>query len=234
MNLLLATTNYHKEQEVREVILRELGEAQVFSLRDMENPPKFEESGESFIEIARSKATFYSEWLWERRLLGWYVLSEDAGLEIALLDGFPGVFSNRIGESDKERISIVLERLKKVDKEDLLSAMDETLSPEMRMAKGFSRPSRAARFVSAMALAKDKKILFDTTGIVNGLIAFKPLGENGFGYDPIFFYPPLGRTFGQLSRKEKVEVSHRTRALKKVVEFIRNLASASGDESKKF
>ncbi|HET7291597.1 MAG TPA: non-canonical purine NTP pyrophosphatase, partial [Vicinamibacteria bacterium] len=85
---------------------------------------------------------------------------------------------------------------------------------------------RGARFTSCVALARGDEILFQATEIVEGRIAEEPRGSNGFGYDPIFFYPPFGRTFGEVAREQKDRVSHRGKAFARLREFLARLRDA--------
>ncbi len=220
MKLVLATRNPGKAEEILYAVSKSLEPERILMLSDFPSPPHFEEMGDTFEENARAKALFYSRWIEKAEGKGYYVLAEDAGLEVALLQGFPGIVSSRIAKTDRERINIVLGALSEADKDDLLTSIDDWLPEPARLAPNISRPSRSARFFSAMALARDGRILHVTTGEVNGLITFEPMGTNGFGYDPVFYCPQLGKTFGECSRDEKATVSHRARAIKKMLEFI--------------
>ncbi len=231
MNLLFATRNIHKAYEVVEVLKKKLAIPHIFTLQDFPSFPDFVEDGVSFSEISAGKATYYSKCLLNTGRKGWYVLSEDSGLEVFLLDSYPGIRSNRIAETDRDRIRIVLEKLNEVDKNNTLTPVDVLEGVDMKIWQGITRPSRAARFVSAMSIAKDEELLFTAIGEVNGFITFQFMGENGFGYDPIFFYPKAGKTFGQMSREEKMHVSHRARALEKVIAFLEPLCLGESRQS---
>ena len=131
-------------------------------------------------------------------------MADDSGLSVEALGGAPGLFSSRFGgegASDAERNALLLEKL-----------------------AGVPAEKRGARFTSAVAVARDGEVLFETEQAVDGLIADAPRGENGFGYDPLFFYPPFGRTFGEVPRAEKDEVSHRGKAFARLREFLESLA----------
>jgi XTP/dITP diphosphohydrolase len=145
-----------------------------------------EETGDTFEANARLKALAYSH---DTPLP---VLADDSGLEVAALGGRPGVHSARYagaGADDEQRIRRLLEEL-----------------------RGAPAP-RAARFVCALALAQSGRLLLEVRGECPGEIAFEPRGRRGFGYDPIFVFPELGRTFAELSAEEKDRVSHRARAV---------------------
>jgi XTP/dITP diphosphohydrolase len=192
IRLLLATTNKGKARELR----RGLGSApvEVVTLDDLGISAEFPETGSTFAENARGKSLFYS------LLTGLPTLADDSGLEIEALGGAPGVYSARFsgpGATDARNIRKVL-----------------------RALEGVPESERAARFVCSMALSHDGRILKTTRGTVRGRIIFAPRGTSGFGYDPIFFYRPFGRTFGELSDEEKQSISHRGRALRLMIAFI--------------
>ncbi|HXK59447.1 MAG TPA: RdgB/HAM1 family non-canonical purine NTP pyrophosphatase [Acidobacteriota bacterium] len=146
-----------------------------------------EETGATFAENALLKAKY----CWEKTRVA--TLADDSGLAVDALGGQPGVLSARFAPTDRERISRLL---------DLMSSIK---APE----------DRKARFVCALCLVHASGIV-QVEASVEGLITTEPAGQSGFGYDPIFFYPPLGRTFAELSNTEKNAVSHRFLALKKL------------------
>ena len=148
-----------------------------------------EETGRTFEENARLKALHYA------RRSGCLVVAEDSGLEIDALGGRPGVESARFGG----------ERTTYPEKFRLLYAEGAAGSP--------------ARFVCALALAQGDRINFEARGVVEGRIAASPAGEGGFGYDPIFFYPPFAQTLAQAAGR-KSEVSHRAQAFRSLREFL--------------
>jgi XTP/dITP diphosphohydrolase len=151
---------------------------------DKIGPP--DESGTTFEENAVLKALYYSYFSPE------IVLAEDSGLEVAALGGAPGIFSARFARENAtfgENNSFLLQKLK-------------------------GQSDRAARFITASALARRGKLVAQGTGIVEGIILEEPRGQNGFGYDPLFFYPPLSRSFAELSDEEKFSVSARGNSLR--------------------
>jgi XTP/dITP diphosphohydrolase len=158
--------------------------------------PEALESGMTFAENARIKAEHYHQ------LTGLPTLAEDSGLVVDALGGKPGVHSARFAPTDKERI------------EKLLRMLDSRPGPT----------SRSARFVSAICLLLPEDLI-EVTGEVQGELAQEPRGTHGFGYDPIFYYPPLGKTFAQMTMEEKNQISHRAQALE---ELCRRLASLYG------
>lgn len=183
--LVLATTNKGKVREIRSV-LKTLP-LKIIGLSELGIDARSPETGETFEENALEKSLFYS------RKSGLLTLAEDSGLEIEALDGAPGIYSARFsgrGATDEKNIRKVL-----------------------RLMESVPAGRRAARFVCAMALTRNGELIKTVTGRVSGKITEAERGRHGFGYDPIFFYPPLGRTFGELPGREKNRVSHRGRAL---------------------
>ncbi len=195
MKLLVATNNAGKINELNE-LLADLP-IQLFGLKHFENTFEPEETGSTFAENAILKANSYA------LQTGFWALSDDSGLEVTALNGAPGVFSARYaGENatDKERIVKLLD--------ELAATNDE---------------SRRARFVCAMAIADEtSKIKFLAEGVCDGKIALKPRGANGFGYDPIFVPDGYEQTFGELSSAIKGKISHRSRAIVKIMRFLRD------------
>jgi XTP/dITP diphosphohydrolase len=154
-------------------------------------PP--DETGRTFAANAREKALYYS------RATGQLTVAEDSGLEIDGLEGAPGVESARFGGPSltyPEKFARIYDALRE------RGALD---SP--------------ARFVCAVAVAGGGRILFETEARVEGRVAERPAGDGGFGYDPIFFYPPFGCTFGEASGR-KAGVSHRAQAFRTLRAFL--------------
>lgn len=159
----------------------------VRSLRDLGIESEHEESGCSFEENARLKALAYS------REIGLPVLADDSGLEVSALGGRPGIYSARYagpGASDADRIRRLLQELDRYPNE------------------------RDARFVCALALAQDGIILEEVRGECKGRIGYEPRGTHGFGYDPIFLFSELGKTYAELNETEKNRNSHRAHAVR--------------------
>jgi XTP/dITP diphosphohydrolase len=182
MTLVIATTNSGKLREIMP-LLEGLPD-QLVSLSAFPQIPEPAETGSTFAENARLKALYYAQ------ATGLPCVADDSGLEIAALDRAPGVHSARwYGRDYAVKFQKIFE---------LLRARGMQGSP--------------ARFVCAVALADRGRVLVETEGIVNGEIASRPRGTNGFGYDPIFFYPPFGSTLGELDLERKASVSHRGQA----------------------
>ena len=190
--LVVATGNPGKIEELAAVIAP--AGYTVLGLNALSNNMPVEETGATFEANAKLKAESYS--LRTPHL----VLADDSGLEVDALGGAPGVLSARYGGpglTDAERCT------------HLLAALADTPDPH-----------RTARFRCVLALARDGRTLEVFDGTVEGTILKAPKGGHGFGYDPIFFHAPSGKTFGELSRAEKDAVSHRGAALRKLLEVL--------------
>lgn len=167
------------------------------ALPDLTDIPPPEETGSTFEENAIAKALYYGAYTSE------YLFAEDSGLEVRALDGAPGVLSARFAgpdATDAGNNALLLERLRGVR-------------------------DRAARYVCVIALVNAGQLVRTFRGTVEGLITEEPRGTNGFGYDPLFYYPPFGCTFGQASPEQKQQVSHRSRALAALREYITRLGA---------
>jgi XTP/dITP diphosphohydrolase len=162
-------------------------------LRECDPVPEPEETGATFAENARLKARYYSQ------ATGLLTVADDSGLEIAALDNAPGVHSARWHGTD---YSVKFRKI-----QDLLRERGATGS--------------VARFVCCIAVARGQRIMFEAEGTVEGEIIAEPRGENGFGYDPIFFYPPFNRTLAEIPAEQKSVVSHRGKAFAQLAGFIR-------------
>jgi XTP/dITP diphosphohydrolase len=190
--LLLATTNQGKIRELK-ARLKSLP-LDIFSLHELHLTQVFQEKGQTFLDNARGKSLYYSRY--GKNL----TLAEDSGIEIDHLKGAPGVYSSRFAGPD---------------------ATDEAnLQKALRLLKGIPPDQRKARFVSCMVLSRKGRIITEIQEHVDGLIISEKKGLGGFGYDPIFYYPPMGKTFAELSPDEKNAVSHRGRALEKLYAFL--------------
>lgn len=192
--LLLATTNPGKVREIRRALAGQ--PVKVIGLGDVPPGPSPRERGSTFLENARAKSLFYS------RKWGGLTLAEDSGLEIDALGGAPGVRSARFSSP------------RPTDEKNNRKAL--------RLLRGVPPAGRGARFVCVMVLAREGRVLKEIRGQVRGRIAPAPRGRNGFGYDPLFYYPPLRRTFAELGTGQKTAVSHRGRALRKLARFLRS------------
>ena len=181
--LVIATKNRGKITEIRDLLTRFA--VKLKSLDDFGPIPEVVEDGETFDENAYKKSSFTA------KILGIPALADDSGLMVDALDGAPGVLSARYaGEkaTDEQRIVKLLNALK-------------------------GKANRKAAFECVLSIAVPSGPALTYEARCEGLIAEQPAGENGFGYDPIFIYPPLNKTFAQMTLKEKSQVSHRGKAL---------------------
>jgi XTP/dITP diphosphohydrolase len=190
--MLLATTNPGK---IREIVSLLGGlSIELKTLADFPGVPIADETGSTFAENARLKAVHYS------RACGLPVIAEDSGFEVDALGGAPGVHSARfLGDE---------------------ATYPQRFEAIYRAVRAKERDSSTVRFECAVAVVSGSDVLFETTGIVEGRLAPEPAGSDGFGYDPIFFYPPYGRTLAEVSMAEKSAVSHRGKAFAKLREFL--------------
>jgi XTP/dITP diphosphohydrolase len=190
MKLLFATTNPNKVREVRHALRAAAPHEGVpyefITLADV--TPVLddpEETGTTYWENARIKALAYAQ------STGFTTVAEDSGFEVDALGGTPGVQSARfLGATTPypDRFAEIYRRL--------------------------ASNQSSARFVTALAVARGQELLFETESVIEGCVAPEPRGQNGFGYDPIFYYPPFGGTVAQLSDDQKAAVSHRARAFR--------------------
>ena len=183
--LILATENEHKVREIRE-LLRGL-DVEVAHLGELEDPPELTETGETFEENAREKALACAV------ATGELSLADDSGLMVDALGGEPGVRSARYAGEGASQQDLI---------DRLLHELDGTLLCD-----------RTARFVCALSLCGPEGEIGRWIGTVEGLITLEPRGDGGFGYDPVFLYPPAEMTFAEMEPEAKNAVSHRGRAL---------------------
>jgi XTP/dITP diphosphohydrolase len=161
-------------------------ELRIEPLPGLRDIPACDETGSTFEENAIEKALYYGT-----HIDGW-LFAEDSGLEVDVLAGAPGVYSARFageGATDAANNALLLERLANAD-------------------------ARTARYVCVIALVRSGELQDTFRGTVEGEILREPRGDNGFGYDPLFYYPPFGCSFGEVSREKKQTVSHRGAALR--------------------
>ena len=184
--LVIATRNKGKTAEIRNLL--ETFPVEIRNLDDFGPIPEVIEDGDTFEENAYKKASFTA------RVLGYPALSDDSGLVVEALDGAPGVHSARWAgpdATDDQRCAKLLRELE-------------------------NQENRKAAFACVISIAVPAGPALTYEDRCEGIIAAAPAGENGFGYDPVFFFPPLNKTFAQLTMAEKSRVSHRGRALQQV------------------
>ena len=206
--ILVATTNPGKVRELRAMLG---GDVEWKSLADFPGVGEVKEDGATFAENARKKATGYA------RATGLWTLADDSGLVVDALGGAPGVNSARFsGERPKGADRKLLDRRN----------MEKVLS----LLQGGPLEKRTARFVCCLCLASPEKILIETQGTLEGVITEEPAGTGGFGYDPVFYVPQLGKTVAQLGEDEKNAISHRGNALHKLRALLDQLLSSRAEQ----
>lgn len=193
--LLLASKNQGKLEELK-VLLQEYP-LEVISLEEYPELPETIEDGKTFEENAIKKA-------WEKaKQTGLLTIADDSGLEVEALGNKPGVYSARFAGEPKSD---------KRNNQKLLSLL-----------KGIPLEERKARFVSVIAIATPEKKIYTVEGTCEGRILFEEKGAGGFGYDPLFYFPDLNKTFAELTLSEKNKVSHRGKALRKATQILGDL-----------
>ncbi len=203
--ILVATTNPGKVRELRAMLDADV---EWKTLADFPDLDEVEEDGATFAENARKKATEYA------RATGLWTLADDSGLVVDALDGAPGVKSARFSgdippgadrrEIDRRNIARLLELL-----------------------DGIPAEKRTARFICHLCLTRPERVLIETDGKVEGRIIEEPIGTNGFGYDPVFFLPDLGKTVAQLPDDQKNAISHRGNAIAEFKPLLNRLLADS-------
>ena len=189
--LLVATTNPGKIREIKGILAGV--PVALLTLDDFPAIPEPEETGATFAENARLKALYYSQ---QFRVPA---VADDSGLVIDALGGAPGVHSARWHGTDYPTKFAVIYRE--------LASQGLTTS--------------AARFVAHIAVARGDAVVFEAAGVVEGEIAREPRGEYGFGYDPIFWFPPYAKTLAEVTQDEKIRVAHRGKAFRAFADWLR-------------
>jgi XTP/dITP diphosphohydrolase len=189
MKLLLASSNPGKLREYRE--LADDSDFDLTELPNFQEITEYEESAPTFAENAAGKAQYYSRFADEN------VLADDSGLVVPSLGGAPGVYSARYAganATDRERVDKLL-----------------------REMKGKKGDERRAVFICVTAVAKQGRVIAVTSGLAQGVLTEEPRGTNGFGYDPIFLFSELQRTYAELTNLEKNHLSHRGKAFRSML-----------------
>jgi len=192
--LFVASSNEGKLREYRTLAAAAGAHVDLASLPNFNSLPVFEEGWPTFAENATGKALHYA------RFAPGIVIADDSGIVVPALAGAPGVHSARYAgpnATDADRIRKLLD--------------------EMRGKRG---EDRQARFVCVTAVAESRNVLGLFSASAEGILLEEPRGQGGFGYDPIFFFPALGKTFAELSREEKNQHSHRGQAFRKALNFL--------------
>ena len=183
---VLATTNKGKTREIREMLKN--FPIEIKNLDDFGPIPEVIEDGETFDDNAYKKAAFTA------KVLGYPAIADDSGLCVEALDGAPGVYSARYAGKDANDADNVQKLLKELEEKE----------------------NRNAAFQCVISIAVPTGAALTYEGSCEGIITREPAGENGFGYDPLFFFPEFNKTFAQLSMAEKAQVSHRGKAFREM------------------
>ncbi|HLP61802.1 MAG TPA: RdgB/HAM1 family non-canonical purine NTP pyrophosphatase [Candidatus Deferrimicrobium sp.] len=206
LKLLAATKNKGKIKEIARLFAESSLPVTIYSLSDFNIDDEAPESGETFLANSIEKSLFYS-----RKVKDIYVAADDSGLAVEALGGRPGVHSARYaagaGQPKDDEKNI----------EKLLFELNDT-----------AMENRQAKFVTVITLAMNGEVIESFFGEVAGIILSEKRGTGGFGYDPVFFYPPLQKTFAELSIEEKNQISHRAQAFGKLKLFIQETLSRKG------
>ena len=193
--IVFATTNEGKVKEIKEIL--EGFPVEVVSMKEMNITTDIEENGTTFEENSLIKAREIS------KLTGLPALADDSGLEVDYLNGEPGIYSARYLGKDTDynyKNNYIIDRLKEAEDKE-----------------------RSARFICVISLVLPDGREFVKKGVMEGRIGYEIKGENGFGYDPIFYLPEYGKTSAELSSDEKNKISHRGKALRAMKEVIAEL-----------
>lgn len=199
--LILASNNAHKITEIK-AILKDI-DIDVRSLADEDIDIDVVEDGKTFEENAKKKAEEIYKFLLKRGEKDFFVAADDSGLTVDYLNGAPGIYSARYaGEHGND------------------AKNNEKLLNEL---KGVPKEKRTAQFVCDIAMFTEEGNYYNVTGEVKGYIVEELYGKGGFGYDPLFFYEPFNKTFGEALPEEKNKVSHRANALNKLKDVLLKL-----------
>ncbi len=199
--ILVATTNPGKVRELRAMLGDEV---EWKSLADFPGIGEVKEDGATFAENASKKALGYA------KATGLWTLADDSGLVVDALGGAPGVNSAAILRARAQGADRQVVDRRNMEK--LLSLLQEV-----------PRDKRTARFVCCLCLASPEKVLIETRGTLEGVIAEEPSGTGGFGYDPVVLVPSLGKTVAELGEDEKNAISHRGNAMRKLEPLLQEL-----------
>lgn len=198
--LYVATGNPGKLRDFAIAAARVSADWRIETLPSLERIAASDETGETFEENARAKALYYAGFA-----PGSPVLADDSGLEVDALGGAPGVYSARYAERSGFGSDSGL-------------AMDARNNAWLLAALADSPAPRTARYRCVLAVARDGVVLRTSDGMVEGEILKEPRGVEGFGYDPLFLMPQLGRTMAEIDRETRLQLSHRGRALRALLE----------------
>lgn len=192
-DLFVATTNEGKIREIRSVLSPYFDDLRLFNPGDFGITTSPQETGDTFLENSIGKSLFYS-----RLKNGILTIADDSGLMVDSLNGSPGIKSARYSGPDQNDLKNITKLLNEL--------------------KDFQ--NRDGGFVSVITLSRNGSVIRSFRGEVRGKIIKNKRGENGFGYDPVFYYPPLNKTFAELTTEDKNTISHRAVALNKLKDYL--------------
>ncbi|MEN3014116.1 MAG: RdgB/HAM1 family non-canonical purine NTP pyrophosphatase [Endomicrobiia bacterium] len=200
--LVISTRNIDKLKEIKAILEKSgLKNIQILSMFDFQNLPEVEEDGKTLKENAIKKAKVVGNFT------GLPTLAEDTGLFVDYLNGAPGVYSARYADKDPKRHTATYE---------------DNYKKLLNELKDVPWEKRTAKFITISCLyLPQKNKTFTRKGEVKGYITFVPQGTNGFGYDPVFYFPPKQKTFAELKQEEKNSISHRAIAIKRIIPLIK-------------
>jgi XTP/dITP diphosphohydrolase len=201
--ILIATSNPGKLRDFAGAALRH--DVEIAGIPDFSSLPPVIEDGLTFEANARKKAEAYS-----RYVPGETVVADDSGLEIDALHGAPGVHSARYAADQP-------------DKAEANTDDEANNARVLRDLRGVPPAERTGRFVCVLAAARDGKTLATFRGVAEGIVLDAPRGANGFGYDPLFYFPQINKTFSELTAEEKSRYSHRGAAFRKFLDWCERL-----------
>jgi XTP/dITP diphosphohydrolase len=196
--ILIATTNRDKLREIHTVLAG--APVEILTLAELPPVEEPDETGSTFAENARLKARYYAAAAASLNDPSLLTVAEDSGLVVDALDGEPGVRSARFLRSD--------------------ASYAERFDAIYRVLAARAGRPRTARFICALAAVRGTDVVFETTGTIEGEVSPQPRGTNGFGYDPIFFYPPYGRTLAEVDDEQKLRVAHRGHAFRNLAGWL--------------
>lgn len=204
MDLIVSTRNKDKYREIKQ-LFRSSG-INVLNLDDFSGLPEVVEDGCTFEENAVKKA------LTVAKITKRLVVADDSGLEVPALNNAPGVYSARFSGKN--------------------ATYESNNRKLLELLKGLPKSRRRARFVCCVAIADSDKVVGTVFGTCSGIIAEQPKGRKGFGYDPVFIYPALNKTFAQISAELKNSISHRSRAFQKAKTVVLKYLKTTGKKGK--
>lgn len=203
--ILIATSNPGKLRDFAGAALRQ--GVEIAAIPDFSSLPTVVEDGLTFEDNARKKAEEYS-----KHVPGEIVVADDSGIEIDALHGAPGVHSARYAADEPDKAEV--------------NTDDEANNARvLRELKNVPSRQRTGRFVCVLAAARDGKTLASFRGTAEGIILDAPRGANGFGYDPLFYFPQIQKTFAELSAEDKSRYSHRGAAFRQFLEWCERIDS---------